>query len=87
MTRAHHLVRDRAVSELAKGGRPLSPAHLSAATGLDPKRVSRLLDDLEGRLFFLVRNEAAEVSWAFPVTSEPTPHRVRFSTGEETYAA
>lgn len=87
MTAAHHRVRDAAVLGIAKRGRALSPADLSDTTGLDVRAVERLIEELESRLFFLVRNGASEVSWAFPVTSEPTPHRVRFSTGEDTYAA
>jgi len=49
--------------------------------------VNEILDDLEGNLFFLVRNERGHVSWAFPVTAEQTRHRLRFSTGERIYAA
>ena len=36
---------------------------------------------------FLFRNSQGAVTWAYPVTVEPTPHRVAFSTGEEVYAA
>ena len=46
-----------------------------------------LLDDLEKHLFFLVRDRGGNVSWAFPVTSDRTPHRLRFSTGERIFAA
>ena len=50
-------------------------------------RVNTILDELEQNLVFLVRNEQGAVSWAFPVTVEPTPHRLTFSTGEQIYAA
>jgi hypothetical protein len=46
-----------------------------------------LLDDLERSLFFLVRDHRGNVSWAFPVSSDRTPHRLRFSTGERIFAA
>jgi hypothetical protein len=49
---------------------------------LEARMVVSLLDDLESHLFFLVRNARGEVSWAFPVTSDRTPHLLRFSTGE-----
>lgn len=87
MTREHHLVRDTVVREVPRVGGPLSPEAIAGKTGLAIPRVVSLLDDLEARLFFLVRNDAGEVSWAFPVTSEPTPHRLELSTGESTHAA
>lgn len=88
MTLQHHAVRNFAVRELPRnGGRPLSPAQMAKALGFDSALVTSLLDDLEKHLFFLVRNRRGEVSWAFPVTTEPTPHRLRFSTGERIFAA
>ena len=35
----------------------------------------------------MMLNPAGEVSWAFPVTVEETPHQLRFGTGEYTFAA
>jgi hypothetical protein len=32
-------------------------------------------------------NDQGEVSWAFPVTVETTPHKMGFSSGERLYAA
>ena len=49
--------------------------------------IIEILDDLENNLFFLVRNEQGEISWAFPVTVEETPHKLTFSTGEKLNAA
>jgi hypothetical protein len=46
-----------------------------------------VLEELEAQLFFLVRNDRGAVSWAFPVTVDPTPHRLIFHTGEQLYAA
>ncbi len=54
---------------------------------MDAGVVVQLLDDLEKHLFFLVRNAAGNVSWAFPVSSDRTPHRLRLSTGERIFAA
>jgi len=50
-------------------------------------RVVEILAELQKRLFFLVLNDAGEVSWAFPVTTDRTPHRLRFSSGERVFAA
>jgi len=38
-------------------------------------------------LFFLVRNPDGNVSWAFPVTTLITPHKLMFSTGENIFGA
>jgi hypothetical protein len=87
MTREHHLVRDTVVVELPRRNAPLSPKVIANETGLAVKRVEQLLDELEARLFFLVRNADGDVSWAYPVTAEPTPHRLRFESGESVFAA
>ncbi len=87
MTPAHHRVRYFAVRELAKRGRPLSPEEISAALMLPFEQVQVILEELERHLVFLVRNEAGAVAWAYPVTVEPTPHRLEFSSGERLYAA
>jgi hypothetical protein len=50
-------------------------------------RTGEILDDLERNLFFLVRNAAGAVSWAFPVTADRTPHKLTISTGERLYGA
>ena len=87
MTREHHQVRDAVVTEIPRVGRPLAPELIAEKTGLALARVAPILDDLESHLFFLVRNRQGAVSWAFPVTSDPTSHRLDLSTGETTYAA
>src|SRR5579863_486743 len=88
MTPRHHAVRNFVVLELPRNhGRPLSPARIAAALRLEEALVIQLLDDLERHLFFLVRDRRGNVSWAFPVSSDRTPHRLRFSTGERIYAA
>ena len=87
MSAEHHPVRDSAVTELPRAGKPLSPEAIAQKSGLSRERVASILTELESHLFFLVRDGAGHVSWAYPVTSEPTPHRLLFSTGESIYAA
>ena len=82
MTREHHRVRDFVVRELPRIRRPIAPRDIARATGLAVPRVVVVLDDLERHLFFLVRNRAGHVEWAFPVTAAATAHRLTFSTGE-----
>ncbi|MGB9106563.1 MAG: hypothetical protein WCC59_17560 [Terriglobales bacterium] len=87
MTRGHHLVRDFVVRELPRQRGPLQPARIAQTTGLELQEVTRILADLEQHLFFLVRDAAGNVSWAFPVPTSRTPHRLTFSTGEKTFGA
>jgi hypothetical protein len=56
-------------------------------TGSDLHRVSTILSELEEHLFFLVRNSEGDVNWAFPVTTDPTAHRLSFSSGENIFGA
>jgi len=88
MTARHHAARNYVVRELPRNqGRPLTAAQIAGALGMDARVVKELLEDLEEHLFFLVRDGAGDVSWAFPVTSDRTPHRLKFSTGERIFAA
>ena len=88
MTPDHHRVRNFAVAELPRnGGESLKPQDIARVVQLPLARVETILDDLEKHLFFVVLNSAREVSWAYPVTAEETPHRLLFSTGERTLAA
>jgi hypothetical protein len=87
MSPAHHAVRYFAVRELPRRGEPLPPEFIAEALDLSLDLTQTILEDLEKNLFFLVRNEAGAVTWAFPVTAERTPHRLTSSTGERFYAA
>lgn len=87
MSDQHHRVRYFAVEQIARQGKPLTPARIAEDLELSPARVAEILDELERNLFFLVRNRDGDVSWAFPVTAESTPHRLVFSTGERLYGA
>ena len=87
MSRDHHTVRDFAVRELPRQDRPLSAIQIAQVSGLPTQHVSAILAELEKNLFFLVRDSQGDVNWAFPVTISPTPHRLRFSTGEKVFGA
>ena len=87
MSPDHHRVRYFVVEQLVRVGAPLTPDRISQGVGLPVARVNAILKELERHLVFLVRNERGAVSWAFPVTVDPTPHRMSFATGEQVYAA
>jgi hypothetical protein len=88
MTEDHHRVRNFAVRELPRNqGKALSAAEISRRLDLSLDRVVTILEELQKNLFFLVLNEMGEVNWAFPVTSDWTPHRLSFSSGEYVFAA
>jgi hypothetical protein len=86
MSEDHHRVRDFAVAELPRAGRPLPPESIARALELDVSRVEAILDELEAHLTFVFRGDGSAVSWAYPVTVDETPHRARFSSGEEAYS-
>ena len=87
MSRDHHTVRDFVVREMPRQHRPLSPRQIARITGIDFHRVSTILSELEEHLFFLVRNSQGDVNWAFPVTTDPTAHRLSFSTRDNIFGA
>ena len=83
----HHRVRYFVVEELARRKCPLSIGAISEGLKLAPEVVAGIVAELERNLFFLARNEDGEVSWAYPVTVDRTPHRLTFSTGERLHGA
>jgi hypothetical protein len=87
MSPDHHLVRNHVVRELPRLGRPIPLADISHALQLTRERTKIIVDDLEKNLFFLVRGDGSEVSWAFPVTADETGYHLVFSTGERLDAA
>ena len=87
MTRGHHLVRNMVVKEIAHKARPVSSEEISTRLNMSQSQVNDLLGDLEKNLFFLVRDSRGDVSWAFPVTAQKTPHKLTFNTGERPHAA
>jgi hypothetical protein len=87
MSLEHHQVRDFAVRELPRLGKPIPPEFIAQNLSLPLARVTTILEDLERHMTFLFRNEDGEVTWAYPVTVERTPHHVILGTGEQVYAA
>ena len=87
MTDAHHQIRYFVVKEMVVRQKPIEPEFISEKLNIPLERVNTLLEDLERKLFFLVRNEQGAVVWAYPVTVENTPHKLSFSTGERLYGA
>ncbi len=87
MTPEHHRVRDFAVTEIVRTGRAVSPAQITAGTGLQADEAARLTGDLERAKTFLYRSDGSNVDWAYPAAAAMTPHRVRFTSGETLYAA
>lgn len=87
MSEEHHAIRRSAVTELVRTGQPIEPETFSRQLDISAARTGEILDELERNLFFLVRNEEGAVSWAFPVTTDRTPHKLAFSTGERLYGA
>jgi hypothetical protein len=87
MSADHHRVRNFAVRELAYARGPLSPEFIADRLNLPVDRVNIILEDLEKHMTFLFRNEQGAVAWAYPVTTDTTPHHVTFNTGEQLHAA
>jgi hypothetical protein len=80
-------LRRAAVLRVVATGRPAPPDALARDIGAPLREVAAALADLERRLFFLVRDAGGEVSWAFPVTADVTPHHLSFSSGERLHGA
>ncbi len=87
MSGDHHRVRNFVVTHMVRTMAPVPASTVARTLALRPERVDEILEDLERNLFFLVRKRQKQVSWAFPVTVEPTPHRLTFDTGERLWAA
>jgi hypothetical protein len=87
MTDAHHQVRYFVVKEMAITQKPIEPEFISEKLKLPIEQVRSILEELETKLFFLVRNEQGAVAWAYPMTVETTPYKLEFSSGERLYCA
>ena len=87
MSEEHHRIRYFVVKELVNTQKPIEPEWVAERLNLPLERVNHVLEELERNLFFLVRNAQGAVAWAYPVTVEPTPHRLNFSSGERLYGA
>ena len=87
MTDDHHRVRNFVVKTLPESGKPLSLDKIANDLDLAPKHVSNIIEELEKNKFFLFRNKQGDVEWAYPVTTEKTPHKAYFPGNEKIYAA
>lgn len=87
MTDAHHQIRYFVVKELVNRQKPIEPEFISEKLDMPLEQVQPILEELETKLFFLVRNERGAVAWAYPLTVEATPHKLSFASGERLYAA
>jgi hypothetical protein len=87
MTETHHQIRYFVVKELVNRQKPIEPEFISEELNIPFELAKSTLEELERKLFFLVRNEQGAVAWAYPVTIETTPHRMNFSSGERLYGA
>ena len=87
MTYAHHQVRYFVVKEMVNTQKPIEPEYISEKMNMPLEQVYSILDALERKLFFLVRNDQGAVAWAYPVTVEPTPYKMDFNSGEHLYGA
>jgi hypothetical protein len=87
MTPEHHAVRNFVVKTLPEVQRPLPVDEIAAKLRLPRSRVQEIVEELERHLFFLVRNAAGDVAWAFPVTADPTPHQMECNRGYLTFGA
>jgi hypothetical protein len=87
MTAVHHQVRRFVVKALVDQQKALAPEWIAAQLSLPIAQVKGIMDELERNLFFLTSDAQGAVAWAYPVTVESTPHRLKFSSGERLYAA
>ena len=87
MTNTHHQIRNFVVKEMAIRQKPIEPKLISEKLSIPLEQVNFLLEELERKLFFLVRNEQGAVAWAYPITVETTPHKLNFASGERLYGA
>ena len=83
----HHVVRNFVVAELPRAQQPLTPDVIAQGVELELERVRGILDELKAQLTFLYRRDGHNVDWAYPVTTEQTPHRVTLDTGERFFGA
>lgn len=87
ITPRHRAVHHFVVRELPALARPMTPEFVADGLGMPLDEVVGIMDDLQDNMTFLYRDGEGNVTWAYPVTVEPTPHRLTFDSGEEIYAA
>ncbi len=87
MSPEHRSVHHYVVREMPKLGKPVPPELVAQQLSLTSERTEEILANLETHLTFLYRNSDGEVTWAYPVTVEKTPHAITFHSGEQLYGA
>jgi hypothetical protein len=87
MTSEHQAVRNFVVRVFPEVQRPLAIDEIAKELGFLGSRVQVIVEELERNLFFLVRNSAGDVAWAFPVTADSTPHKLECGSGYFTFGA
>ena len=87
MTPDHHRVRDYAVRAMPQSQGPITPETIATKLEMPLERVVEILDELEKRMTFLYRGSGSAVTWAYPMTSDVTPHLINFEGGEQVHAA
>ncbi len=87
LSEKHRAVQHFTVREIPRTGEPLAPEAIAAGTALEESEVVAILQELERKMRFLWRDPEGRVAWAYPVTADPTPHHMAFSTGERLDAA
>lgn len=75
------------VTALPVVGAPLTTEWIGNRRDIPASRVAEQLDDLGQRKALIARNVDGHVTWAFPVTVEPTKHHLSFRSGDRLYAA
>jgi len=76
-----------AVREIPRRREPIAPEVFAKELDLGFDEVRQILDELERRMTFLCRRDGENVSWAYPVTADETPHQVRIDGGAAFSAA
>jgi hypothetical protein len=76
-----------AVREIPRRREPIAPEVFANELDLGLEEVDQILGELERRMTYLWRRDGENVSWAYPVTAEETPHQVRIDGGAAFSAA
>ncbi len=88
LTEEHRRMRNYVVAQIPRNRfQAVLPEQIASAVNLGVPRVNAILEDLERHLFFVWRNSAGAVTWAFPVTTDRTPHRIVPQSGDPFFAA
>jgi len=76
-----------AVREIPRRSEAIAPEVFARELDLPIDEVHQILDELERRMTFLCRRGGEDVNWAYPVTTDETPHQLRIDGGAAFSAA